>query len=333
MDRKLDITQKIDAITKIGKERLAMGGAQKPPKSVKIELTARCNLRCNFCALHTRDEQPKKDMDIEFFKSIVDDMRMSGVEEIGLFYLGESFMAKDLLIEATDYCKKFLEFPHVFLTSNAVFANPEVVLKVMNAGLDSLKWSLNYEDAESFNKITGGSDKSYKKALSNVVTAKLIRDSYNLGTTISASSIMFQENQHEIMKEFIETKVKPHVDKHYWLPMYQMAMQKEQVISETGYYPTGGNMGRVNDETMKPTRDPLPCWAVFTEGHVRVDGHMSACCFGSDDTFDVGLLNGNNFMKVWNSLTFQKLRNAHINVLNQGPSALIGTPCEVCISN
>lgn len=92
-------------------------------------------------------------------------------------------------------------------------------------------------------------------------------------------------------------------------------------------------MGRVDDNTMEPTRDPLPCWAVFTEGHVRVDGHVSACCFGSDDRFDVGMLNGRNFMNVWNSKKFQTLREAHIMVLTVGPQSLVGTPCEVCISN
>ena len=329
----MDITQKIDAVTKIGEDRIAMGGVQKPPKSVKIELTARCNLRCNFCALHTRTTQPKQDMDIGYFREIVTDMRMSGVEEIGLFYLGESFMAKKLLANATKYCKQVLGFPHVFLTSNAVHADTETVEAIMANGLDSLKWSMNYYNSEEFKRITGGTEQAYKRSLENIQYAFRVRNAKGYNTTLSASSIMFQKNQPDIMQDFIENKVKPYVDRHYWLPMYQMGMQKDKVISETGYYPTGGNMGRVDDNTMEPTRDPLPCWAVFTEGHVRVDGHVSACCFGSDDRFDVGMLNGRNFMNVWNSKKFQTLREAHIMVLTVGPQSLVGTPCEVCISN
>ena len=328
----MDITQKIDAVTKIGEDRLAMGGIQKPPKSVKIELTARCNLRCNFCALRTRKEQPKEDMDLNFFKEITSNMRISGVEEIGLFYLGESFMAKGLLVEAVKWCKQSEGFPHVFLTSNAVHADFETVDLIMAAGLDSLKWSMNYWSANVFKKITGGAVQAYDRSLNNIKDAFKIRNEKGYNTTLSASSIMFQENQDVIMRNFIDSEVKPYVDRHYWLPMYQMGIQKDKVISETGYYPTGGNMGRVDDITMQPTREPLPCWAVFTEGHVRVDGHMSACCFGSDDRFDIGELNGSNFMEVWNSGKMQKLRKNHIRVLFEGPSALLGTPCEVCIS-
>ncbi len=40
----MDITQRIDAVTKIEDIRIQMGGIQPPPKSVKIELTARCRL-------------------------------------------------------------------------------------------------------------------------------------------------------------------------------------------------------------------------------------------------------------------------------------------------
>jgi hypothetical protein len=60
------------------------------PRSVKIEISPRCNYRCGFCALRTREKQPKWDMDFGLFKRITREMREAGVEEIGVFYLGES---------------------------------------------------------------------------------------------------------------------------------------------------------------------------------------------------------------------------------------------------
>ena len=47
------ITDRIDAVTKIAPEYLQTVLAA--PKSVKIELSPRCNYRCGFCAL-----QPEK---------------------------------------------------------------------------------------------------------------------------------------------------------------------------------------------------------------------------------------------------------------------------------
>ena len=81
------ITDRIDAVTKIPPEYRK---AELPaPISVKIEISPRCNYRCGFCALRTREVQPKWDMDFELFKRVTREMREAGVKEIGVFYLGE----------------------------------------------------------------------------------------------------------------------------------------------------------------------------------------------------------------------------------------------------
>ena len=325
------IVDRIDAVTRIGDERISMQGIQPPPKSVKIELTARCNLRCKFCAVRTRDKQASEDMDLDFFKNITMDMRMSGVEEIGMFYLGEPFMNTDLLVEAVKWCKK-IGFPYTFITSNATLAYPENVERVMQSGLDSLKWSVNSATPEQFKEITGCEQKLMWKAFDNIKNAYHIRHVNNYKTTLSASSILYEGEQQKKMQEILNKYIIPNVDKHYWLPLYQMSMYKDKIEAEMGYTPTAGNMGRIDEKTMLPTRKPLPCWSAFTEGHVRVDGGLSACCFGADDRFDMGLLDGKNFMQSWNSEKFQRLRVAQLKTIQEGQDALKETPCQVCVA-
>ncbi len=82
-----------------------------------------------------------------------------------------------------------------------------------------------------------------------------------------------------------------------------------------------GNIGRVG-----ALRDPLPCWAVFTEGHITYDGKLAACCFDHDGRFDMGDLTEMSFMEAWQSATFQALRQANLN------KNVAGTPCEACIA-
>ncbi|MEK6591685.1 MAG: hypothetical protein AABZ67_01255, partial [Pseudomonadota bacterium] len=91
------ITERIDNVTRIAPDYLK--AAPPAPKSVKIEISPRCNYRCGFCALRTREVQPKWDMDFELFKRVTKEMRDAGVEEIGVFYLGESFMNPRLLVD------------------------------------------------------------------------------------------------------------------------------------------------------------------------------------------------------------------------------------------
>lgn len=327
-----DITQRIDAVTMIGDTRVSMGGIQLPPKSVKVEITARCNLRCKYCALRTRRSQPTTDMSYFFMQKIMEDIRLSGVEEIGLFFLGESFCNPILLKDTVQWCSEGLNFPYIFLTSNATCAFPEHVEAVMANGLNSLKWSVNYSDVTQFWLLTGGHANQYEAALENIRKAYEIREKGGYKTKLYASSILYDGEQHDKMKKMLDKNIRPYVDRHYWLPLYQMSMYKNKLEKELGYIPTAGNCGRIDDKTLLPTRMPLPCWCTITEGHVRVDGGLSACGFGADSRFDMGMLDGTNFMRQWNSDKFIKLREAQFRTLVEGQSALNGTICEVCVA-
>ena len=81
-------------------------------------------------------------MSLDEFKRITKEMHEAGVEEIGLFYLGESLMAPQLTIDACRYLKEELGMPYVFLTTNGSLASRKVLLGLMEAGLDSLKFSM-----------------------------------------------------------------------------------------------------------------------------------------------------------------------------------------------
>ena len=191
---------------------------------------------------------------------------------------------------------------------------------------------MNYATAKQFEETTQGTLRQFEMALENIKQAHFVREQKKYKTNIAASSILYEGEQQKLMEDMLFDNVKPYVDQHYWLPLYQMAMYADKIKSTMGYAPTAGNMGRIDDDTMKPTRKSLPCWTVFTEGHVRADGNFAACCFGSDNKFDVGLLDGTNFMHVWNSEKMQKIRQAQLNTLTEGQKALTGTPCSVCVA-
>ena len=275
---------------------------------------------CGFCALRTRQNQPKEDMDLAFFKRITREMREAGVEEIGCFYLGESFMNPDLLIDAIRYLKRELAFPYVFLTSNASLATPDSVESCMEAGLDSLKWSVNAADHDQFTDVMGVKTKLMDNAMRNIRQAFHIREEGNYKTGLYASSIQYDESQKERMEEILK-KVIPYVDQHYWLPLYSMGSLATQREKELGYRPTAGNQGRLD-----ALREPLPCWSAFSEGHVTARGDLSACCFDADDRWSMGSLYENSFMEAWNCDKFVKLREAHLR------KDVAGTVCEDCVA-
>jgi MoaA/NifB/PqqE/SkfB family radical SAM enzyme len=315
----MTITARIDNVTRIPAGYLR---ADPPaPRSVKIEISPRCNYRCGFCALRTREVQPKWDMDFGLFKRITREMRDAGVEEIGVFYLGESFMNPRLLVDCISYLKRELEMPYVFLTSNASMSFPEAVEECMKAGLDSLKWSVNAADEEQFEKIMGVSGKLFHRALANIESAWALRKAGGYKTGLYASSIRYDGEQQAKMEALLKTHVLPFVDQHYWLPLYSMGAFATSRERQLGYRPTAGNQGRID-----ALRDPLPCWSAFTEGHVTAEGKLSACCFDATAHWTMGDLNKVSFMEAWNSAPFVKLRAAHLK------RDVRGTVCENCLA-
>lgn len=290
----MGITERIDAITEIPTaHRVA---APPCPRSVKIELTGRCNLDCSFCARSARLRE-QRDMDRGFFERLTGELSELGIEELGLFYLGESFLL-DWVPDAVAHAKR-IGIPYVFLTTNGTVATPKKMRASMAAGLDSLKFSLNYADEEQFADITGALPALFHRMIENVKTARSIRDelSSETGRTcgLYASFILFDGEQGRRMRTLVE-EVEPYVDEIYALPLYSQADLVADRQEKRGWAVTAGNRGRVG-----ALRDPIPCWACFTEGHVTWDGKLSACCFDHDGRFLMGDLNEQPFLEAWRS--------------------------------
>ena len=310
----MTITQRIDAITRIPPEYRALD--LPPPKSVKIELTARCNYACSFCASSMKLRE-KGEMDRGLYERIVWDLRKAGVEELGVFFLGESFMVP-WLPEAISYAKE-IGFPYVFCTTNGSLANREKVKACMAAGLDSLKWSFNYSGPEQLHEIANVKHRYWSAMLDNIIEAYEVRERGGYKCGLYASYIQYDGEQAERMAESLDL-IKPYVDEVYALPLYNQASYVTDAEKAKGWKPIPGNVGRADNPA-----EPLPCWAVFTEGHITWDGKLGACCFSHDSRFDMGDLTQTPFAQAWNSQKFQELRSAHL------AKDVTGTVCERCV--
>lgn len=310
----MTITERIDAITHIEPRRAS---AVAPiPKSVKIELTGRCNFACAFCAreMLLRDQ---KDMDQALFKRLALEMRQAGVEELGLFYLGESFMVP-WLPDAIAYAREICGYPYVFLTTNGSLATRDRVQACMRAGLNSLKFSYNFADAAQFSDVAGVKPRYFEMIKANIRAAREVRDAGGYDCGLYASYIEYDGEQGERMQAALR-EIEPYVDEIYALPLYSQADLLSGEQEERGWSAVAGNRGRA-----AALRDPLPCWAVFTEGHITWDGKLSACCFDHDGRFHMGDLTTQRFAEAWNSELYQSLRAAHLR------RDVRGTVCEGC---
>jgi radical SAM protein with 4Fe4S-binding SPASM domain len=303
-----NITQRLAAIHELpGSAR----SARPPtPRSAKLELTSRCDLGCFFCASHRRLRH-HADMEWTLFTRLAGELREAGVEQLGLFYIGESFLC-DWLPHAVRYAKHVCGYPYVFLTTNGLAASSERVAACMAAGLDSLKFALNWADARQFERLTGATAAAYETVLENVKAARSARDHVEHETghrcSLYASSLSYDDAQPERMREMLQ-RIKACVDQHYWLPLF-------------GHWGLPGPRLAGRPVPVKP----LPCWALFTEAHITSDGKLSACSLDASQRFHMGDLTTTSFLEAWKSAAFQQLRTAHL------AGNVKETPCQHCIA-
>ena len=227
------------------------------------------------------------------FAHIAWKLRHLGVQEIGLFYMGESFLC-GWLPQAICYAKA-AGFSRVFITTNGVSALPARVSECIRAGLDSLKFALNWADAAQFEEMTGGARSTYGQVLANIAAARSVRDEIEREgghrCRLSASSIRYDDAQPARMEPAL-AEVRRFVDEHYWLPLY------------------GGPDSACG--TLRGTRKPIPCPALFNELHVTADGHISACSLDASPRFHVSNIASGSLACAWLSSPFRALRQAHL---------------------
>ncbi len=307
----MSITQRVDFITSIP---VAVRAQIAPaPRSCKIEITSHCPYKCTFCTKSVSSAEDGE-MDRALYSRLLREMRDFGVEELAPFFIGESFQCR-WLPEAIREAKQ-VGFPYVFLTTNGATATPSRVAECMEAGLDSLKFSINFYSPEQLASVAQVAPGFWRKAIDNLKHARRIRDDRGYACRIYASAIAFDGEQGELMKDVMD-EIKEYCDETYRLPLFSM----NGAAKANGMKPGPGNPGRLDN-----MRDPLPCWSVW-QAHIDRHGRLIACCFG--DTPDNGHVMADlkevSFQQGWNSEKFQKLRAAHL------AKDVAGTNCAGCL--
>ena len=265
----------------------------KLPTSAKIELVNFCSHKCPYCMVPFVKDN-KRIMSFNTFKKIVE--KIPNVKEIGLFFMGESTLHPDI-DKFNSYCKSKNKF--TFLTTNGILLEP--LLHLVDTNIDSIKISLNGYNRKTWIENTGVD--SFDTVVRNVHYLHGYIKNTKSKTELSISSIFYNNDE---QRQFIKSL--PPVT-HYYLPLYSQA-------GDNGYNYNKGNIGIIGSESKS-----IPCWALFTQAHIKVNGDLCACCFGCNKKFIMGNILDTNFEQCWNSDKFISIRQSH----------LLGKIPEVCM--
>lgn len=262
------------------------------PVNMLVEVTNACNHSCIFCA-HSKMTRKIGMMDMDLYKKIAIQAYEGGTREIGFYMTGEPLM-NNRLQEYVSYAKA-LGFEYIYMTTNGVYADLELMKELIMAGLNSIKFSINAGTSKTYKKIHGRDD--FERVLFNLTSLSEYIKSENLDIGLFVTCIACRQNEDEI--ELLRNKVKDHVND----------------FTAPAAYNQGGNMYEIRDEIMLDPDYKLmkaPCSMIFNRLHITWDGYLSACCVDFNNNLVVADLNQISLLEAWNSEKMIMLRRMHL---------------------
>lgn len=285
----------------------------KCPKEVFIDLNSTCNCRCSFCGNGKIKYARLLDKKLGF--RVIEEFYDLGTREMALYATGEPLLRKDLS-DFVDKAKK-TGYEYVFMSSNGILATPDRAKGILNAGLDSIKFSINAGARDTYHKIHGVD--ALDQVINNVKWFYSYRKTSGLKYRIYASMVLSSVTKDE--RPLLEERLAGYVDE---LDFRSCSNQ-------------GGNMLENNLTERIDPRNILGslkkdqctgrCPDLFARSVVTPEGYMSACCVDYQNFLIVADLNYASVAESWNNEVYVGLRQRH----NAGD--LEGLICHNCLNN
>jgi len=129
------------------------------PRTIEIEVTTRCHLKCVFCE-QTYWHEPPRDMSFEQFKNIVDQLPLKWVGTIGI---GTAFLNKDYM-KMLEYLKSKDIFVELYDTFDLI--DDKTLEKLVSLKIDKISISMDAATKSTYEKIRVGAN--FDRVLRNI---------------------------------------------------------------------------------------------------------------------------------------------------------------------
>lgn len=273
------------------------------PTNMMVEATNMCNHRCVFCANKTATRK-RRHLDITLLKSILRQGADLGAREVGFYSTGEPLMYPELLNAVR--AAKDAGFTYIYLSTNGALATPERIQPLVEAGLASIKFSVNSDSRERYAQVHGKDDFELVKA--NISQLNQYRHAGKRSLYLATSSVLFPDDHDAFAR--IQEIFAPIVDETL---CYDVGNQGGYSVAQPG--------NKCTSSTLYPEKT---CSLPFNRIHITCEGYLTVCCVDYQNYLALADLNTLSLKQAWHSEVFQNIRRRHL------ADSLEGTMCARC---
>jgi len=296
------------------KERVRLKKAERPElysleppfpySNFLLELSNACNHKCIFCA-HQKMKRKVGRMKPEMVESALRQAYELGTREVGFYATGEPFLVQEL----PQYIKlaKDIGYEYTYLTSNGALATPEKIRDVIDAGLDSIKFSINAPEREMYKFIHGRDDYDVVVRHLEYLNQYRIESGKNFKIFVTGILTRFTENMQEMYHEKFGNLADEIVFKF--------------VYNQGGYMPEIEHLLKCecDKETFRKCNLPFDALCVTYEGYLSVENA------DYENMLVVADLNKVSLKDAWYGDKMKDVRRMFLE------DNLCGTICDCCV--
>jgi Predicted Fe-S oxidoreductases len=176
------------------------------PVRLWVETSARCNLACRLCINKDIDASLKGDMDLGFFKKIIDDA-CGYVFDVNLFHRGEPLLNKNI-VEMVQYAHS--KNIKTRIHTNGTLLNSGLSESLIRAGLNFISFSVDGYTKETYEK--NRINAKYDSTMENISGFLKVKKQLGLKTPFTVVQVMefdeslskeeFQSQKTQFIKKF-----------------------------------------------------------------------------------------------------------------------------------
>ncbi len=305
------------------------------PTRLQIEPSSACNLHCVMCPIDEM-QRPKGIISFENFKKIVDKVPSANV--LSLTGIGEPTMNR-ALPEMVAYAKA--RGMTVGFASNGTLFTQELAEKLVQAGLDHVSFSIDGGSKEAYEKIRLGG--KFERAVGGAELVLGAKKRLGRKTPYVKMTFLIQRDNILNLKDIVQLIHDIHPDgyatKHLAnlnekdvaalapdlqsevkvAKAVEAAVALAESLGELAMVPQLRKFGPGSTESppaaapAKADPDELRvCLSPWYNLTVNWNGAVSACCFRTDQPYDLGNLLEQSLDEVWQGEKYRRFRKALI---------------------